>query len=287
VFPIEPTPKTLDEPKEALSRFDKKDKAVDASPSLEVVAKELGNAPKAFGAQDEKTTSDVAEIIHRDPSKAASTAIGRPEFHESLSISGYRRGHHEVPHTHLNAINMFAKDANTAQSVAVIGLTDKVGSPAANAAIARARAIRVEQELLRQGVSSAKVTAQRDWGTRIRKQILISTFDNCNGLLDEFAKYLGLSKPVIRAMQKKMSDRYSGGFDWNRLSLVDMLAISKVRTLLIHDTMDAEIPFQHSVNLLTAGSHVSLHATHDLGQHKILGGVDVLAKIIDFAKSRA
>jgi pimeloyl-ACP methyl ester carboxylesterase len=135
--------------------------------------------------------------------------------------------------------------------------------------------------------SAMALTAQRDWGIKVRQQVLISTFDNCNWFLDEFAKYLGLSKPVMRAMQKKMSDRYSGGFDWNRLSLVDMLAISKVRTLLVHDTMDAEIPFQHSVNLLAAGAHVSLHATHDFGHHKILGSVDVLAKIIDFAKLRA
>jgi pimeloyl-ACP methyl ester carboxylesterase len=134
--------------------------------------------------------------------------------------------------------------------------------------------------------SAMALTAQRDWGMRVRKQVLISSFDNCSWFMEEFAKYLGVSKQVIGMMQKKMSDRYNGAFDWNRLSLTDMLAISRVPTLLIHDTMDAEIPFEHSVNLRSAGAHVSLHATHDLGHHRVLGSAEVLSKIVQFVEAR-
>jgi pimeloyl-ACP methyl ester carboxylesterase len=132
--------------------------------------------------------------------------------------------------------------------------------------------------------SAMALIAQRDWGMKVRQQVLISSFDDCMWFIDEFVKYLGVSQPVIRRMQKKMVDRYNGGFDWSRLSLVDMLAISKIRTLLIHDTADPEVPFQHSMNLLSAGSHVSLHATNDLGHHRILGSDEVIGKIIGLVK---
>jgi pimeloyl-ACP methyl ester carboxylesterase len=133
--------------------------------------------------------------------------------------------------------------------------------------------------------SAMALIAQRDWGTQVRRQVLLSTFDNCDWFMDEFAKYMGISAPVIRAMQQKMTNRYNGCFDWSRLSLADMIAISKVPTLLVHDTMDAEIPFQHSMNLFAVGPHVSLHATHNLGHHKILGSAEVVEKILDFTKS--
>jgi pimeloyl-ACP methyl ester carboxylesterase len=125
--------------------------------------------------------------------------------------------------------------------------------------------------------------AQRDWGMSVKKQVLVSTFDSCQWFIDEFAKYIGVSRAVVRAMQEKMAAPYGGWFDWNRVSLGDMLAISKVPTLLIHDTTDGEIPFQHSATLMLAGPHMSIYVTHDLGHHRVLGAADVHKRVVEFA----
>jgi pimeloyl-ACP methyl ester carboxylesterase len=132
------------------------------------------------------------------------------------------------------------------------------------------------------GAAMALMT-QRDWGMTVKKQVLVSTFESCQWFIDEFAKYIGASRQVVRAMQEKMAAPYAGRFDWNRVSLVDMLALSRVSTLLVHDTTDGEIPFQHSATLATAGSHVSIYVTHDLGHHRLLGSPDVHHRVVEFA----
>jgi pimeloyl-ACP methyl ester carboxylesterase len=125
--------------------------------------------------------------------------------------------------------------------------------------------------------------AQRDWGTSVKRQVLVSTFDSCQWFIDEFAKYIGASRAVVRAMQEKMAAPYGGWFDWSRVALSDMLAISKVPTLLVHDTTDGEIPFQHSATLMSAGPHVSIYMTHDLGHHRVLGAEEVHQRVVEFA----
>jgi pimeloyl-ACP methyl ester carboxylesterase len=75
------------------------------------------------------------------------------------------------------------------------------------------------------GASTALV-AQRDLGTSVNKQVLVNTFDRCHWLVEEFAKDIGASHSVVRAMREKMAAPYGGDIDWNRVPLTDMLAIS-------------------------------------------------------------
>lgn len=132
------------------------------------------------------------------------------------------------------------------------------------------------------GVAMA-LYAQRDWGVESKAQILISSFDHCKWFTDAFSAYLGLRPGVMEQARQKMVDRYSGRFNWDQMSVVEMLRRTRQETFLIHDLEDPEIPFKHSIALWVQGApSARFLATSGLGHHRLLGNPEVIGRVVDF-----
>jgi pimeloyl-ACP methyl ester carboxylesterase len=162
--------------------------------------------------------------------------------------------------------------------------TDPVEFAAAIAAVAR-RVGPLHTVLAHSfGVAMAQY-AQRDWGVQAQAQVCISSFDDCQWFTHAFSKYVGVKPAVMEQAKQMMVKRYRGRLDWNRLSVVDMLRCNSRPTLIIHDQLDGEIPFEHSVALQRAAPHAEFHATSGLGHHKLLGSKDVISRVVGFVQN--
>lgn len=129
--------------------------------------------------------------------------------------------------------------------------------------------------------------ARRDWGVAASRQVLFSSFDHCDWFTDAFGDYLGLSAPVLARAREMMVERHNGRFDWERLSVADLLRDAAAPTLLVHDRDDPEVPFGHALTLLRAAPHAHFHATGGLGHHRLLGDPEVIRSVVGFVASAA
>jgi pimeloyl-ACP methyl ester carboxylesterase len=122
--------------------------------------------------------------------------------------------------------------------------------------------------------------AMRDWGTQARRLVMISSINDLRWFTDAFVHYTGISPAVMERMKQMMVDRNNGGFDWSKSSVTEMLRRAALPTLLIHDLADAEVPFEHSLALLKAGTHVEMLPTDGLGHHRLLGDAHVIHCVV-------
>jgi pimeloyl-ACP methyl ester carboxylesterase len=130
--------------------------------------------------------------------------------------------------------------------------------------------------------AATAMMARRDWGLQAERQILISSIDHVKWITQMFEQYVWASPAIVERMRQMMVERYNGRFAWDQLSVVDMVHAAKQPTLLIHDQDDAEIPFQHSLNILRASTHAQLHVSAGLGHHRLLGNTTVITRVRDF-----
>jgi pimeloyl-ACP methyl ester carboxylesterase len=135
------------------------------------------------------------------------------------------------------------------------------------------------------GVAMA-LYAQRDWGVEVQRQVLISSFDHCKWFTDAFAAYVGLKPEVMARARQLMVNRYPSRLDWEQLSVVEMLRCAPKPTLILHDTDDLEIPFQHSLSLLQAAPSAQFHSTSGCGHHRLLGHASVIEHVVRFTSFR-
>jgi pimeloyl-ACP methyl ester carboxylesterase len=135
------------------------------------------------------------------------------------------------------------------------------------------------------GVSMA-LFARRDWGVEAKRQVFISSFDHCKWFTNAFANYVGLSAGVIEQARQLMVERYWGRLDWDRLSVVEMLRRTEEPTLIVHDTEDPEIPYEHGLALVQAAPHAQIHTTSGLGHHRLLGSPAVIQRVLSFLKTK-
>jgi pimeloyl-ACP methyl ester carboxylesterase len=134
------------------------------------------------------------------------------------------------------------------------------------------------------GVAMA-LFARRDWGVQAQRQIFISSFEHCNWFLDAFAQYVGLSAPALSKARQMMVDRYPDRMDWDSLSVVGMLRQAPEPTLILHDTEDEEIPFQHSLAIMQAAPNAQMQTTSGWGHHRLLGSPVVIERVVRFVSN--
>jgi pimeloyl-ACP methyl ester carboxylesterase len=130
--------------------------------------------------------------------------------------------------------------------------------------------------------SAMALSAMRDWHVKPRRIVLISSFDHCLWFSREFGMYLGIRPTAVSRMQQLLSDRYSGRFDWEKMSVVEMLRGAKIPALLIHDQDDEEISCQHSVRIQSDTAGAELFQTQGLGHHRLLGDSAVIKRVVQF-----
>ncbi len=125
--------------------------------------------------------------------------------------------------------------------------------------------------------------AARDWGLAATRLVLISTFDHCDWFVSLFARHAGLTPAVMQRVRERFARRYSGRFDWARMSVLAMARDADRPTLLVHDRDDAEVPFEHGVALAHAMGRAQFLATRGLGHQRVLRNPDVIRRVVAFA----
>lgn len=131
------------------------------------------------------------------------------------------------------------------------------------------------------GVAMA-LYARRDWGVEAQKQIYISSFNHCRWFTEAFRYHVGISAEVMERARQMMVNRYLGRFDWDKLSVVELLRRTHEPTLLVHDEDDGEIPFHHTLELYGAKAEAELFSTTGLGHHRLLGDPSVISRVVQF-----
>lgn len=124
--------------------------------------------------------------------------------------------------------------------------------------------------------------AMRDWGMTASRVVLASSFQHCNWFVRLFAEQVGLTPDVSRRVHDTFFQRYSGRFDLDRMSVVEMARQAHLPTLLVHDETDPEIPFEHGLALAAALPIAQFKATHGLGHHRVVRNPEVIRRIVAF-----
>ena len=124
--------------------------------------------------------------------------------------------------------------------------------------------------------------AQRDWGVRAQRQVLVSSFNHCKWFTEEFGRLVNVSPEVMEMGRDMMETRYNRQMDWNRLSVVEMLRTSTCPSLLVHDQLDEEVPFAHFVELARVKPDSRLHVTTGKGHHRLLGDESVIQSVLQY-----
>lgn len=95
-----------------------------------------------------------------------------------------------------------------------------------------------------------------------------------------FARLLGISAPVRQAMRQLLERRH--GLSFAEVDRLEDLARVTTPALLVHDSLDAEVPFEHARRLAAHLPGARLVRTHGLGHYRILRDAAVLAAVADF-----
>jgi pimeloyl-ACP methyl ester carboxylesterase len=127
--------------------------------------------------------------------------------------------------------------------------------------------------------------AARDWGLCAKRLVLISTFDHCDWFVGLFARHAGLTPAVLQRVRERFAQRYSGRFDWARMSVLAMGRDADRPTLLVHDRDDAEVPFEHGVALAHAMDGAQFLPTRGLGHQRVLRNPEVIRRVVAFVSN--
>lgn len=113
------------------------------------------------------------------------------------------------------------------------------------------------------------------------KLVLVAGPATFDGVLRRFANFIGLRKQIHDQFIEHVSDHVK-----TPISELDLLARSKsikAKTLIIHDSLDKEIPFSDGLNLSRSIKSATLFNTTGYGHRRILQAPDVVEQILTFA----
>lgn len=96
-----------------------------------------------------------------------------------------------------------------------------------------------------------------------------------------FARLLGITPRIREAMRRRLEGRY--GIRFADIDRIEELAALRLPALFVHDSGDAEVPFEHALRLAERMPKARLLRTHGLGHYRILRDVAVVQAIVAFA----
>ena len=99
-----------------------------------------------------------------------------------------------------------------------------------------------------------------------------------------FARLLGITPRVLEAMRRRLERRY--GVRFAEIDRIEDLERLRLPALFVHDSDDAEVPFEHALRLSARVPGARLIKTYGLGHHRLLRDTSVVGVVVDFVTGR-
>lgn len=122
-------------------------------------------------------------------------------------------------------------------------------------------------------------------GLRLGRVVFVSPPASIDQHARNFARLFGFTPNVREAMRRRLERRYGARFaDIDRIEKLEQVRVS---ALFVHDSGDADVPFEHSLRLSARMHGARLLRTYGLGHYRVLRDRAVVATIVSFVGGRA
>jgi len=128
------------------------------------------------------------------------------------------------------------------------------------------------------GAAALGVALRR--GVRVSRAAFVSAPASISEHARNFARWLGITPAIREAMRQRIEGRY--GVRFAEIDRIDDLGQLQLAALFVHDSADAEVPFEHALRLSSRLPDARLLRTYGLGHHRILRDRNVVGAIVDF-----
>ena len=121
-------------------------------------------------------------------------------------------------------------------------------------------------------------------GMQLERIAFISPPASISEHAHKFARLLGITPAIREAMRHRLEHRY--GVRFAEIDRIDELARLRLPALFVHDSGDAEVPFEHTLRLSARMPGARLIKTYGLGHYRLLSDSAVVRAIVDFFRGR-
>lgn len=118
-------------------------------------------------------------------------------------------------------------------------------------------------------------------GFETKRLVCISPPAHVLGLIEKFTQTLRIPKKAGEHLMQRVEDKF-GQTIWEDISMANMVKELKTPGLLIHDTDDADIPWQEGRDIAQAWDKAKFIKTSGLGHRRILRDATVIASAVSF-----
>ena len=125
----------------------------------------------------------------------------------------------------------------------------------------------------------ATVLALRD-GLAVEAAVFVGGSLGPRGFLRQFGQALGLSEATRAAVARRLESRFGGGFEY--YDVRTDCATMTIPLLVVHDRLDAEVPWEHGEAIALAWPGAEMISTDGLGHGRILRDPGVVARVSAF-----
>ena len=119
---------------------------------------------------------------------------------------------------------------------------------------------------------------------RLGRIVFVSSPASMDEHAHNFARLLGITPRVREAMRSRLERRY--GVRFAEIDRIEELERLRLPALFVHDSDDAEVPFEHALRLSARVPGARLIKTHGLGHHRLLRDPSVVGAVVDFVTGR-
>jgi pimeloyl-ACP methyl ester carboxylesterase len=132
------------------------------------------------------------------------------------------------------------------------------------------------------GAAALGVALRR--GLRLGRIVFMSSPASIDEHAHNFARLLGITPRVREAMRSRIERRY--GVRFAEIDRIEDLERLRLPALFVHDSDDAEVPFEHALRLSARVPGARLIKTYGLGHHRLLRDTSVVGAVVDFVTGR-
>jgi pimeloyl-ACP methyl ester carboxylesterase len=130
------------------------------------------------------------------------------------------------------------------------------------------------------GAAAVGIALRR--GVALGRVVFLSAPSSLDQHARNFARLFGITPAVREAMRCRLERRYCVPFA--EVDRIEELRHLRVPALFVHDLDDAEVPFEHTLQLSGRVPGARLLKTHALGHYRLLRDAAVVAAVVDFVR---